>query len=112
MAELDQKTFFNGLGFLAVILSNVPADKQAQRALAIAKLIENFCTIAATDEAKTPATAKDSAAVIAKLFTSLMNDNQKNQAIVRDAMDALAQCQNAASENFIEIPSAPTGEIA
>lgn len=44
MSQLDQKTFFTALGFLAVILNNTPNDKQAQRAIALAQLIEEFCS--------------------------------------------------------------------
>ena len=42
MTRTDHQVLFTALGFLAVILSDVPHDKQAQRATAIAGLIEFF----------------------------------------------------------------------
>jgi hypothetical protein len=43
MTRTDHKVIFTALGFLAVILNDVPRDKQALRASAIASLIEGFC---------------------------------------------------------------------
>jgi hypothetical protein len=43
MTHTDYKVIFTALGFLAVILNDVPKDKQALRATAIASLIESFC---------------------------------------------------------------------
>ncbi len=43
MTRDDYKVIFTALGFLAVILNDVPKDKQALRAAAIASLIESFC---------------------------------------------------------------------
>jgi hypothetical protein len=43
MTRTDHKAIFTALGFLAVILHDVPQDKQALRATAIAGLIESFC---------------------------------------------------------------------
>ena len=39
----DHRVLFTALGFLAVVLNDVPQDKQALRARALAKLIEEFC---------------------------------------------------------------------
>ncbi len=50
MTANDHKILFTALGFLAVILRDVPQDKQAMRATAIAGLIESFC-ISAVPEA-------------------------------------------------------------
>jgi hypothetical protein len=49
MTRTDHKVIFTALGFLAVILDNVPRDKQAMRATAIAQLIEAFCAISVPD---------------------------------------------------------------
>jgi hypothetical protein len=43
MTRTDYKVIFTALGFLAVILDNVPRDKQALRATTLAQLIEAFC---------------------------------------------------------------------
>lgn len=43
MTRTDYKVIFTALGFLAVILDNVPRDKQALRANTLAHLIESFC---------------------------------------------------------------------
>ena len=43
MVQLDQKVFFTSLGFLAVLITETPQDKQASRATALAGLIESFC---------------------------------------------------------------------
>ena len=44
MAEIDKRTFFASLGFLAVILNDTPKGKQPQRAALLAQLIEEFCS--------------------------------------------------------------------
>src|ERR1700737_4191479 len=49
MTRTDYKIIFTALGFLAVILDNVPRDKQAMRATAIAQLIEAFCAASVPD---------------------------------------------------------------
>ena len=49
MTSTDHKVIFTALGFLAVILNDVPKDKQALRATAIASLIESFCMAAVPD---------------------------------------------------------------
>ena len=41
----DQKVLFTALGFLAVVLKGEPVADQAERALAIAGLIESFCRL-------------------------------------------------------------------
>src|ERR1700690_1827911 len=43
MTRTDYKVLFTALGFLAVILDNVPRDRQALRATTLAQLIESFC---------------------------------------------------------------------
>src|ERR1700730_7133151 len=43
MTRTDHKVIFTALGFLAVIQNDVPKDKQALRASAIAGHIESFC---------------------------------------------------------------------
>ena len=44
MTQTDRQILFISLGFLAVIVrGDVPRDKQALRATAIADLIESFC---------------------------------------------------------------------
>jgi len=43
MTPNDLRIHATALGFLAVIMHDLPRDKQAQRAVAIAKLIEAFC---------------------------------------------------------------------
>ncbi len=44
MSPADRQLLFTALGFLAVIVrDDVPHDRQAMRALAIADLIEAFC---------------------------------------------------------------------
>jgi hypothetical protein len=43
MTRTDRKVIFTALGFLAVILDNVPRERQALRATALADLIEGFC---------------------------------------------------------------------
>jgi hypothetical protein len=45
MTRADHKTIFTALGFLAVVMNDVPPDNQAMRATAIAKLIESFCKV-------------------------------------------------------------------
>lgn len=43
---IDRKDFYGALGFLAVILKDdVVADKRAERAVALAGLIEGFCSV-------------------------------------------------------------------
>jgi hypothetical protein len=49
MTRTDYKVLFTALGFLAVILDNVPRDRQAARATAVAELIEAFCASAMPD---------------------------------------------------------------
>jgi hypothetical protein len=43
--EIDQKLLFTALGFLAVTLRGDAAADQAERALAMAGLIESFCRL-------------------------------------------------------------------
>ena len=44
MTRTDREILFTALGFLAVVLrDDVPHDKQAMRAMAVADLIESFC---------------------------------------------------------------------
>jgi len=44
MSRNDRQILFTALGFLAVVLrEDVPKEKQAMRALAMADLIESFC---------------------------------------------------------------------
>jgi hypothetical protein len=43
MTRTGYKIIFTSLGFLAVILDNLPRDKQALRAATLAQLIESFC---------------------------------------------------------------------
>ncbi len=54
MANIDRKTFFAALGFFAVILSDAPSDKQAERAGALAKLIEEFCSTTSSGFTEVP----------------------------------------------------------
>jgi hypothetical protein len=49
MTRTDHKIIFTALGFLAVILDNVPRDKQALRATGLAQLIEAFCATSVPD---------------------------------------------------------------
>jgi len=46
MTRTDQKVIFTALGFLAVVLDNVPRESQALRATTLAQLIEAFCATA------------------------------------------------------------------
>ena len=62
MTAADQRVLFTALGFLAVILSDVPKEKQALRATAIARLIKSFC-MAAVPEAFGHDCAKDDASL-------------------------------------------------
>jgi len=43
MTRTEYKVVFTALGFLAVLLSDAPNDRQAQRVVAITDLIESFC---------------------------------------------------------------------
>jgi hypothetical protein len=43
MTPDDLRIHATALGFIAVILGDVPCDKQTQRAIAIARLIESYC---------------------------------------------------------------------
>jgi hypothetical protein len=53
MTSADRQILFTALGFLAVILRNdVPHEKQALRAMAIADLIEAFCRSALPEQFK------------------------------------------------------------
>jgi hypothetical protein len=81
MTPVDRKIFFTALGFLAVIVRDVPEDKQALRAKAIARLIENFCTTSA---------AEDEAADATQLFAPL-TDGGKNEKL-QQAMEAFELC--------------------
>jgi hypothetical protein len=49
MTSTDYKVLFTALGFLAVILDNVPRDRQALRATTLAQLIEAFCASSVPD---------------------------------------------------------------
>ncbi|MET4072596.1 hypothetical protein ABID58_007425 [Bradyrhizobium sp. S3.2.6] len=49
MTRIDHKIIFAALGFLAVILDNVPRDKQALRATSLAQLMEAFCAASVPD---------------------------------------------------------------
>jgi hypothetical protein len=49
MTRTDYKVIFTALGFLAVILDDVPRDRQALRATTLAQLIEAFCASAMPD---------------------------------------------------------------
>ena len=88
-ATQDQKILFTALGFTAVILSGAPKDKQAQRALAMARLIEDFCMAAVGEETEAVPAHPD-------LFAGLINDNNKSQTPVRDAMSTLERYLQAA----------------
>ena len=99
MTRADHKIIFMALGFLAVILRDVPRDRQAMRAAAIAKLIENFCMDAvAADLSLQPADAANTgnaapnAGDMTSFFASLVSDNENNKNMVREAMNALQHC--------------------
>ncbi len=94
MMTIDEKTFFTALGFFAVIIRDVPQDKQAIRASAIAKLIEDFCATSAAEQQAAEACTKDAGVVMSQMFSKLINDNQKNDRL-RDAMQALEHCLHA-----------------
>lgn len=49
MTRTDHKVLFTALGFMAVVLQDVPLDKQALRATVVARLIESFCVTALPD---------------------------------------------------------------
>ena len=90
--NIDNKTFFTALGFVTVILRDEPQDKMAERAVAIAKLIENFCVTMLAEETTITPPAADAATTMSRLFAKLINDNQNNKDLVRDAMAALEHC--------------------
>lgn len=96
MTRDDHKILFKALGFLAVIVRDVPADKQAARAQALATLMENFCFSTEAESSATPP-AEDRAEALQGIFTSLVNDNRANHQLVQDAMQALAVCQQDAN---------------
>jgi hypothetical protein len=92
MTRNDHKIIFMALGFLAVILRDVPRDKQALRAAAIAKLIENFCMDAVAAERSVEPSPVENAAGMTSLFANLIHDNQNNKNLIREAMEALEYC--------------------
>lgn len=50
MASPDLRTLCTALGFTAVVMKdNVPRENQASRAMVLAKMIEDFCVMAATN---------------------------------------------------------------
>jgi hypothetical protein len=109
MTRNDHKIIFMALGFLAVIIRDVPRDKQALRATAIAKLIENFCMDAVADDLTVePAANTDSPSGLAHLFASLVNDNNDNKNLVKEAMAALENCLAADGAAFSEATLAKT----
>lgn len=83
---LDQKTFFNALGFLAVVLNDVPQEKQAQRALAISKLIENFCILSVGEEWTAESSSQNGLEVMTQLFAGLVKDSPEKFVTVRDSL--------------------------
>ena len=89
MTRTDHQIIFSALGFLAVILSDVPQEKQAVRAKAIAKLIEDFCVNNIKEETAKPATTPTG--TITQLFSKLINDNQQDTRML-DALEALESC--------------------
>jgi hypothetical protein len=54
MTRTDYKIIFTSLGFLAVILDNLPRDKQASRAPTLAQLFESFCASSAPEAFDAP----------------------------------------------------------
>jgi len=51
MSPADRQLLFTALGFMAVIIrEDVPHDRQAMRAMAIADLIEAFCRSALPEQ--------------------------------------------------------------
>lgn len=101
MTRNDHKIIFMALGFLAVIIRDVPREKQALRATAIAKLIENFCMEAVGEDLDLAPANTDSplnsSSGLEHLFASLVNDNQNNKNLVKEAMQALEHCLAAGS---------------
>ena len=95
MTNAEWKILFKAFGFLAVILGNVPPDKQAMRATAIAKLFENFCMTAVADDLGTQPANVDGTAAMISLFATLIPNNENNKNLVKDAMAALQNCLNA-----------------
>jgi len=117
MTRNDHKIIFMALGFLAVIIRDVPRDRQAQRATAIARLIENFCADAVAEDLNVEPANRDSPSGLAHLFASLVNDNQKNKNLVKEAMQALEHCMadDVSGAEFAESVSAagqPTQPVA
>ena len=79
MTRTDHQILFTALGFLAVILSDVPQDKRALRATAIAGLIESFCR-SAVPEAFEDRGAEDDFSVrerMASVIADIIRDDGK-----------------------------------
>lgn len=112
MTRDDQKMMFTAMGFLAVLLRDEPQDKQAQRAKAIAKLIENFCQTAIEEEKKVQLPAAEASVTMKRLFANLINDNQKNQNLMRDAMEALAECMEGDSADAAAADNDDLGHLS
>lgn len=108
MITHDHKVMFSAMGFMAVVLSEVPEDKQAQRAQALAKLLESFCMSMIAEEKNYASKFKVEPAALKRMFAGLVNDNKKNQDLVADAMQALEECRMAAMmADQPETPVAP-----
>jgi hypothetical protein len=74
MTRMDHKIIFTALGFLAVILDNVPRDKQALRATTLAGLIESFCITSLPDVFMDEVTNAGRAAEIENLLERYIAD--------------------------------------
>jgi len=59
MTRDDLRILSTALGFMAVILKDVPNNKQTPRAVSIARLIESFCMVAAPDTTDRTPTGHD-----------------------------------------------------
>ncbi|MBR0967865.1 hypothetical protein JQ554_28455 [Bradyrhizobium diazoefficiens] len=70
MTRNDYRVIFTALGFLAVVLDNVPREKQALRAATLARLIEGFCATS-VPEAMTEVGSKDVGELLEAYVTQL-----------------------------------------
>lgn len=91
-----QRDFFTALGFLAVVLGDVPKDKQAYRAQELARLMQEFCVQTSSDhevletkEVKTAPTFFKDKDAMTDFVERIVSDSQHNKKLLNEAAEAL-----------------------
>lgn len=89
MTRTDYKIIFRALGFLAVVLNNVPREKQAQRAATLAQLIEAFCAASmpeVADSTLLETSPRDVSDILENYMTELRDTGSARLSYSRDIL--------------------------